>query len=304
MRSSAGFDPETAGFGRKIGKDVPARPHFLQTDLARPEKLGVQDVLGEYLYRSLPTLTNSALCFSGPRPRSCLVRIDMHLAHDSSNYQESNQMSVSSVSTAGLSIPLSALSTILAQANQSTDGSNATATPPSGAPRGDLIASILGSLASIGAIGPSSTASATSGTGSTASTSSTSGATSSTAADFRSFVHSLLAALKSQSDSSSAQPTASGGTTNTGGATNSQGGNPGSGLASELNSLIQSLNSTSAASSTAASAADGTLQSSFNKLVADLGGSGSAASLTSFLQAFSTNIQSASALGNLVNGQA
>jgi hypothetical protein len=214
-------------------------------------------------------------------------------------------MSVSSVSNSGLSIPLSALSNILAQANPSTDGSNATATPPAGAPNGDLIAAILSSLASLGATG-SSTASATSGTGSTASTSSTSGAASSTdvPADFQSFVHSLLAALKSQSGGDSAQHTASDGTTSTGSVTNSQGGNPGSGLASDVDSLIQSLNNTSADSSTTTSSADSTLQTSFNKLVADLGGSSGAASLTSFLQSFSANIQSASALGNLVNAQA
>jgi hypothetical protein len=122
--------------------------------------------------------------------------------------------------------------------------------------------------------------------------------------DFQSFVHSLLAALKSQSDGNSAQHTASDGTTNTGGVTSSQGGNPGSGLASDVNSLIQSLNNTSADSSTTTSSADGKLQTSFNKLVADLGGNSGAASLTSFLQSFSTNIQSASALGNLVNAQA
>jgi hypothetical protein len=46
------------------------------------------------------------------------------------------------------------------------------------------------------------------------------------------------------------------------------------------------------------------LQTSFNTLVADLGGTGGETSLASFLKSFASNLQSGSSLGNLVNAQA
>jgi hypothetical protein len=46
------------------------------------------------------------------------------------------------------------------------------------------------------------------------------------------------------------------------------------------------------------------LQTSFNKLIADLGGKGNESSLTSFLQSFASNLQSGSSTGNFVNAQA
>jgi hypothetical protein len=46
------------------------------------------------------------------------------------------------------------------------------------------------------------------------------------------------------------------------------------------------------------------LQTSFNKLMSDLGGSGSSTGLANFLQAFATDLKSAASLGDLVNSQA
>jgi hypothetical protein len=46
------------------------------------------------------------------------------------------------------------------------------------------------------------------------------------------------------------------------------------------------------------------LQSTFDKLVGDLGGTGGTANLTSFLQALSTGVQSTSTRGNPVDATA
>jgi len=57
-------------------------------------------------------------------------------------------------------------------------------------------------------------------------------------------------------------------------------------------------------STSTTTSADSSLQTSFNNLVADLGGTGNSTSLSEFLQSFANNLQSTSSLGNLVNAQA
>jgi hypothetical protein len=49
------------------------------------------------------------------------------------------------------------------------------------------------------------------------------------------------------------------------------------------------------------STAESKLQSSFDTLMTDLGGTPGATSLNSFLQSFTSSVESASPLGNLVN---
>jgi hypothetical protein len=214
---------------------------------------------------------------------------------------EETSMSISSVNS-GLSIPLSALSAILSSGQTNgtsslgqTPSSTSSDAPPPG--RG-LIAAVFDALASIGATSTTSGTSASADSSSTSGTTSTASSNAASSADvaaaFQNFLQSLLAALQAQSSDGS-------------------GGGPGNALATDVQSLIASLTNATSNSSTSSdttstststtSTTDSALQASFDTLVGDLGGTGSTASLTSFLQSFAANLPSSS-LGHWVNAQA
>jgi hypothetical protein len=120
-------------------------------------------------------------------------------------------MSVSSVSGSGLSIPLSALSAILAEQNQGATGASSASgaaqssanPPPAG---GGLIGAIFSALAAAGVDASSSSTSSSSTTasaGTNSSSSTTSASSSDIAAAFQTFMQNLMAALQAQSDTSS-----------------------------------------------------------------------------------------------------
>lgn len=189
-------------------------------------------------------------------------------------------MSVSSVASPGQSssIPLQALLAHEARASGTSSAAGAPSAPPAG---GGLVSAILDALSASGVIAAPTSNSTVAGTtaSSSSSTASSGTASSSTAASstqvaqaLQDFLKSLVAALKSQSSTDTAQSAATSGST--------------------------------AAGSTAAASTQSSLQTSFDTLMQDLGGNGGSASLASFLQAFSTNMQATSPLGNLVDSTA
>src|SRR5450830_649812 len=183
-------------------------------------------------------------------------------------------------------------------------------------------------LASLGASSSACATSTASGTtSSSASTGSTSG-TESTQQALSAFAQSLFAALQAQNGTQSSSGTAgnTSSSTTSPSAVASASGSGGSHhhhhggvsqLESGLQGLIQQLGATSSSgssSSTGTSTGSGTssssnsaidaLQSSFSNLLAAVGQSGSGASLTTFLQNLSNNVQGATNTGNVVKTSA
>jgi hypothetical protein len=124
------------------------------------------------------------------------------------------------------------------------------------------------------------------------------------------FVQDLMSALKAQGASSPAGADASA----TSGVTAPAGGHHhhhhGGGMAkmeSSLQSLIQQVSASSSSDGTAKAGATspaGNLQQDYQNLVTSFGGSANTASLGSFLQSLSQNIQSAGGTGGLISTKA
>ncbi|MBA5607689.1 hypothetical protein H3H36_20230 [Duganella sp. FT3S] len=141
----------------------------------------------------------------------------------------------------------------------------------------------------------------TSATGATGATDAT-GASGDTKQAESAFAQSLFAALHAQSASAGNGPGAA-----PGGAHHQHGGGGGR-LAAGLQSLAQQLSSstssTSGTSGSGSSQALSDLQTSFDKLLAANGQSGSGATLSQFLQSLSQNLQGAASSGNVVSTKA
>lgn len=143
--------------------------------------------------------------------------------------------------------------------------------------------------------------------GTTASTSATTDATADTAATTQNpamsdFMHKLFAALQSESSQSGTATTdstqdASTAASSVQGHHHAHGGGGGK-MQADLQSLIQQVSDTSSSSK-----AETDLNDSFKALTASLGGTSSQATLGSFLQALSQNMQGAGPSGNAVNTQ-
>lgn len=110
------------------------------------------------------------------------------------------------------------------------------------------------------------------------------------------FLHSLAEALHGKGGADAPPPPPPGGAGGPGGPGGGPGG-AGGGLQADLQSLIQSLASDDSSTTT-------DLEQAFSTLVSALGldaSSGTSDKLSEFLQALSTNLQGASASGNLIN---
>ncbi|MBZ0090629.1 MAG: hypothetical protein K8F27_00180 [Sulfuricellaceae bacterium] len=127
----------------------------------------------------------------------------------------------------------------------------------------------------------------------------------------RAFVHDLFSAIRSQGNSQQTASAAGSGVSGIAGAANS--GYGAGGLESNLQGLIQQLSASSSSSPDSGSSANTSsnnnsalagLQQDFQNLANSLGASGSQATLSSFLQAFSQNLHNANPAGNIVNTQA
>lgn len=178
-------------------------------------------------------------------------------------------------------------------------------------PGGKLLGAITAALSQIG-VGGNSTSN------SSANTDSSSSSAQDPVQALSAFMQDLMAALHSQSGAQSAgAQTGSDGDGDNDGSSASRVGASGRhrhhNIQADLQSLIQqlsasSINSSSASASTGSSnSTDSTLTSleqSFQNLLDSLGGFGSTANLGGFLQAFAANMQSESALGNVVKAQA
>jgi hypothetical protein len=125
-------------------------------------------------------------------------------------------------------------------------------------------------------------------------------------------MHDLFAALQSQGSGQQAASGADSDGDNDGSAASGTTGTPRNGygassMESKLQGLIQQLASSSSSASgtgTPNNSALATLQQDFQNLMSAQGASGSQATLGSFLQALSQNMQSTNPAGNIVSTQA
>lgn len=173
--------------------------------------------------------------------------------------------------------------------------------------RGGFASAISQALSQLGVSGTSGSSSSTSSTGSTSATQDPQQA-------IRTFMHDLFSALRSTNGGTSTSA-ASGSDSDgdqdgsgTSAVSSTSGRHYGaSGIESKLQSLIQQLSSSSDSSSSGTSSSNSALaplQQDFQNMLGALGASGSQATLGSFLQSLSQNLQGANPVGNLVSTQA
>lgn len=191
------------------------------------------------------------------------------------------------------------------QANRSGSSERAAATTQSSGGFADAISQALAQLG-IGSSTASTSSTANSST--TASSASAATASSGTPDDatqaLSSFMQSLLAALQAQGS----QSTATSGSDQDGdddqsastSAVNGTGARQHN-LQADLQSLIQNLSASSASTASSTDSQSGTLQQSFQNLLSSLGGTGSNATLSGFLNTLASNVPGASMLGNVVS---
>lgn len=125
----------------------------------------------------------------------------------------------------------------------------------------------------------------------------------------RAFMHDLFAALRSQGSGATAPATNGSDGDNSGatGVANATSHKYGAnGIESKLQNLISQLSSASSSTSGSSSSnsALAPLQQDFQNMLSALGATGSQATLGSFLQSFSQNLQGANPAGNLVSTRA
>lgn len=191
----------------------------------------------------------------------------------------------------------------LSRPNQSasTPATAATGVSSSSAPGGSLSSAALQALAQIGVPGLPSTAPSSSG--------SSSGSTSQQQSNqaLQDFLQRLFAALQQQNVNTTGNETSVKGATGTSGikAHHHHGG-----VGQELQNLMQQLSAGPSAGNGAAPASGAgssslaALQTSFNKLIAASGATGSGATLGNFLNAFGRDLPGRAAAGNILSTRA